>query len=558
MVGTQANIPLARRAQLATLAHIRHTHTRYDKLLKETSWANARRVVEPICLGVLLKWRGDEETGRDQLEEILREVVIITDSEPEDSSEDSSEEDDSDDEDDGSDASSSDGDSDDPILITDSPEQPSRLPPRDAGYGTQSRNGLPHGHSRRVDGVRPIGVSRELLANDMPHAIAGTGEQTHGVDADTSKRSLRKQEKLAQKGFARYRNALADAHVRRDDNITANISRHSRTPSGLVDIEGGTCAASWQHGKGKATAHGMDAGGYDNTICTHGAHSSKDHALQDYLVPSIEAGSRMAHTSQNPEYAPMSGTGFAQDRSYMDTQDSRILPRSHVAVQDLTSRRIIPAAQDDQSRVRVVSSDGFYAAHELSHAVDGVQPGGFVSRPLLVQPSARNDVQGMSLRYRDHEELPNYGIPSGRVLSQQPRDFGFGEAGYRASYNDHVVQARPNVSHPYVRTTELSHSVHQPTLRPFPEFQAHDVRAYESMAPRRRSRSPPYLPHISSSTAAGSQVAVSRAHAIDPHFVRSFSQAQLHDQDHRDDGFVVLGESGRTSYRDREDDRTYQ
>ena len=43
-------------------------------------------------MDVLVKWRGDEETGRDQMEEILREVVVITDSEE---SDDSSDEDDS-------------------------------------------------------------------------------------------------------------------------------------------------------------------------------------------------------------------------------------------------------------------------------------------------------------------------------------------------------------------------------------------------------------------------------------------------------------------------------
>ena len=80
-VGLQPDIPLSRRVQLAVLAHIRHTHTRYDQLLKETSWMNARKAVEPVCLDFIVKWRGDEETGRDQMDEILREVVIITDSE---------------------------------------------------------------------------------------------------------------------------------------------------------------------------------------------------------------------------------------------------------------------------------------------------------------------------------------------------------------------------------------------------------------------------------------------------------------------------------------------
>jgi hypothetical protein len=33
---------------------------------------NARKAVEPVCLDVLVKWRGDEETGRDQMDEIIR------------------------------------------------------------------------------------------------------------------------------------------------------------------------------------------------------------------------------------------------------------------------------------------------------------------------------------------------------------------------------------------------------------------------------------------------------------------------------------------------------
>ena len=71
--------------QLATLAHIRHTHTRYDDLLRETNWHTARKVIEQACLDKIVKWRGDEETGRDQLDEILQEVVVISDSEEEES-----------------------------------------------------------------------------------------------------------------------------------------------------------------------------------------------------------------------------------------------------------------------------------------------------------------------------------------------------------------------------------------------------------------------------------------------------------------------------------------
>ena len=91
-VGLSDNISLARRVQLAVLAHIRHSHTRYDELLKETSWQNARKVVESLCLDTLVKWRGDDENGRDELDEILREVVVISDSEDESEEETSSDE----------------------------------------------------------------------------------------------------------------------------------------------------------------------------------------------------------------------------------------------------------------------------------------------------------------------------------------------------------------------------------------------------------------------------------------------------------------------------------
>ena len=88
---------MSRRVQLAVLAHIRHNHTRYDQLLRETTYVNARKAVEPVCLDILVKWRGDEETGRDQLDEILYEVVVISDSDSDDDDDDEDDENDDDD-----------------------------------------------------------------------------------------------------------------------------------------------------------------------------------------------------------------------------------------------------------------------------------------------------------------------------------------------------------------------------------------------------------------------------------------------------------------------------
>ncbi|KAM0335251.1 hypothetical protein ACHAQA_000295 [Verticillium albo-atrum] len=96
VVGMQQDLTLSRRVQLAVLAHIRHGHTRYDELLRETTWSNARRATEALCLDILVKWRGDDESGRDQLDEIMREIVVVTDDEGDDEPEGAIDEPDSD------------------------------------------------------------------------------------------------------------------------------------------------------------------------------------------------------------------------------------------------------------------------------------------------------------------------------------------------------------------------------------------------------------------------------------------------------------------------------
>ncbi|KAE8549750.1 hypothetical protein EYB25_008274 [Talaromyces marneffei] len=86
-VGTAVELPLARRAQLAVVAHIRHLYTDYDKLLKTTSFQEARRSVEDSTLEKLVQWRGDDESGMPELEDVFREVIVISDDEEGDAEE---------------------------------------------------------------------------------------------------------------------------------------------------------------------------------------------------------------------------------------------------------------------------------------------------------------------------------------------------------------------------------------------------------------------------------------------------------------------------------------
>lgn len=69
------------------MAHIRHVYTDYDRLLKMTSFHEARSLVEEPTLARLVAWRGDDENGKTVLEDVFREVIVISDDDDSDSDE---------------------------------------------------------------------------------------------------------------------------------------------------------------------------------------------------------------------------------------------------------------------------------------------------------------------------------------------------------------------------------------------------------------------------------------------------------------------------------------
>ena len=75
---------MPRRVQLAVVAHIRHVYTNYDRLLRTGTYHAARAQIEQKCLDQLVQWRGDGEDGSNDMEEILREVIVISDDEDDD------------------------------------------------------------------------------------------------------------------------------------------------------------------------------------------------------------------------------------------------------------------------------------------------------------------------------------------------------------------------------------------------------------------------------------------------------------------------------------------
>ncbi|KAI8942599.1 hypothetical protein NX059_000654 [Plenodomus lindquistii] len=78
-VGNAKELSLARRVQLAVVAHIRHTYTDYDKLLKTDGWSTARSQVEHVSLAKLKEWRDEAGEQSNELEETFREVIVLDD-----------------------------------------------------------------------------------------------------------------------------------------------------------------------------------------------------------------------------------------------------------------------------------------------------------------------------------------------------------------------------------------------------------------------------------------------------------------------------------------------
>ncbi|KAF1955983.1 hypothetical protein CC80DRAFT_83074 [Byssothecium circinans] len=84
-VGNAPELSLARRVQLAVVAHIRHTYTDYDEILKKESWIEARQKVELPSLAKLKEWRDEDDEDSNEMEETFREIIVIDDNEDESS-----------------------------------------------------------------------------------------------------------------------------------------------------------------------------------------------------------------------------------------------------------------------------------------------------------------------------------------------------------------------------------------------------------------------------------------------------------------------------------------
>lgn len=160
---------MPRRVQLAVVAHIRHVYTNYDRLLRTGTYHAARAQIEQQCLDQLVQWRGDGEDGSNDMEEILREVIVISDDEDDDTN----------------------------SIANDS------LVPRDSSVEIISSHALADDVQ-----VRPVDYRYEPVAieDDQPSTVDYT---TSGIlqraDRTYQGNEQRAKERFGRRGFSRYR-----------------------------------------------------------------------------------------------------------------------------------------------------------------------------------------------------------------------------------------------------------------------------------------------------------------------------------------------------------------
>ncbi|KAL2116600.1 hypothetical protein VTJ04DRAFT_8768 [Mycothermus thermophilus] len=293
-VGLCAYLPLAKRVQLAVVAHIRHNHTGYDKVLKYAHRPMARKAVEDICLDILRKWRGDEENGRDDAENMFREIIMISDSDSEDSS---------DSEDESSIAGSSLVSSANPSTVGRPAEEegPERTP---SATGSAPVAAVPA--SRPADNAR---APEHPHASFSPQRVTKTGTKQKRT-GDTAARISRYME-ASQAASARFWQQVAE-----QESVHGDVANRGYPVPVGTDSRGHESRVYEQQRQQQHAAHNPYRGLHTAAVHQapaalthddyHRAHYSPVRApeaervrhqgqdLKDYLVPSIEPASEQS------------------------------------------------------------------------------------------------------------------------------------------------------------------------------------------------------------------------------------------------------------------------
>ncbi|KAH8907164.1 hypothetical protein BR93DRAFT_928034 [Coniochaeta sp. PMI_546] len=447
LVGLAADLTLSRRVQLAVISHIRHTHTRYDQLLRETTWANARRAVEELCLDILVKWRGDEENGRDQLDEILREVVVISDSE--DDYEDEEDEDDDDDAD---------------------------------AEDTEMTSGESSDETAASTGERPPLGQRHASASASrppPHPAAATARQP-SVQQHAETELVKAAAKRAHRGFQRYQAVRDQAW---QQALNRQRQEHDQAPFGsmpptMTRPQSHTLERPWELGTHYPPYGGDrdDGAGPSDYHARRGPHANAVHpsgAQRDDRMSHayrVNPDHLTAHGSQQTAYYHEKdkgqGNGDGDENGYRPIVGSRSAFRSSPGLRTVVSR---PAPEDLKDYL-VPSIEptsplaSQFSAQTLEDRRQDQRSEHWQSRPALQH--GKTEPQYASSQLADEGFIRVYRQAGDRGRAE-PMPYAYAPTGASRSRNSDI---RPEVQEPVSHrpVTMANASSHQEYPAPFP------------------------------------------------------------------------------------------
>lgn len=386
---------------------------------------------------MIVKWRGDEENGRDTLDTILREVVVISDSE--------------------SDEESDDEDPNEVIVIS----------PRSTGAGQRDSDApAASGAVLPVNQERPRQVKNaSTAAPKTPHRKTPT---TPGNAKRTSQalRRERREAKKAKRGFKRYQAAWEQAVDR---------NRHGR---GMEDVPPSV---------GLPTERSPVYGSYAPTYPNHSTGSQpphqSGHVHSDCRVIYVGPARRLETT--NPGFAQVDGQYPAGPPNM--SIDGRISPRL-VQPRMGDQRAPITTRSLTNPSLPVERSHGPNYQDLLVPSIEGPSPSSMAPhfvRSLPPRKHARDESPGHSAAYPPHQPFPPAyaaeAVQDGQVKRRRVVSDRDGMAG---SYSDSHIRSPPFHNPPQFEP-EIRQPVSYPPLDPEQSLRDHRPRqVYYERYPR--------------------------------------------------------------------------
>lgn len=283
----------------------------------------------------------------------------------------------------------------------------------------------------------------------------------------------------------------------------------------------------------------------------------REHAFQDFLVPSIEVASRNFPSPHQVDRSSMRNHTLGESHAQRRYEQPRSPPKRQVIVIEDDSPqakqpRLIRAQDSSHFRVATSPTRIQYLTTERYDSPEAVASRARDIHSIRARPAGVHDPYHTPGSQRSRvgdaqERLPVYDAPMSGTFAQHPRQLGLSEIGYRPVSNSYASESIAAHSYEIHQSGDNSRHVLYPGNARLEEDRILRGREQHHFHPieRRRSGSPPYRPsaYTPPLVRTGAIESNTRPTAVDHHLVQRFSDARIGSHGRqRSDGVIVLSE----------------